>query len=170
MDNNYLKTYELEKKLSRMMLIRRIVLGVISVFFIVLGIVYHNLFMDSKEVTIFGEGIFQYDSVTYNFDLLHGVTSGIIGSVIAIVFFLVDMLCVRYACTMSNGNYITVYRGYNSVVYVNGEEADRLRIFSFNNVIEAFLDNGVRITVSFSRRNTVIAHISYSDGSPSEYI
>ena len=59
-------TEKLEKRLSKNILIRRLIIASLCVAFIVIGIVFSSLREASKEVTVHGEGIFSYETVTYN--------------------------------------------------------------------------------------------------------
>ena len=114
------------------------------------------------------DGIFAWESVRYNENYVIGMIIGFVGGAMAIVFLLTDMIFCRFDSTEANGHYITAYRGMTkNIVYVNGEEKDRVGMFSFTYVLETKLPDGVKISVTFARGAFLLAHITFSDNNPS---
>ncbi len=161
--NNKEKLNQLEIKLHKIITKRRIIEGVLSLVFTILWVTCYFLRENSKVVTTIGE-IFTYRQVTYNNNYIIGVVIGLMFGMLALVLFLTDLIMCRFASTEANGHYITVYRGLiYSILYINGEEVGRLGGFIWNNVIEATLPDGVKVTTSIQRAFFCLAHISYSD-------
>ena len=116
----------------------------------------------------FMDGIFAWESVRYNENYVIGMIIGFVGGAMAIVFLLTDMIFCRFDSTEANGHYITAYRGMTkNIVYVNGEEKDRVGMFSITYVLETKLPDGVKISVTFARGAFLLAHITFSDNNPS---
>jgi hypothetical protein len=55
-------------------------------------------------------------------------------------------------------------------VYVDGQEKGRIGPFSHTHVVETWLPNRIRVTVSFSRVFSYIAHVSFSDDTASREV
>lgn len=161
-------TNQLEKKLSKTQIIRRVIEAIIYIVFLVLGIVCYILREESKKVIIHDEAIFTWKEVIYNNNYIAGIVVGLFVSFFFFIFFIMDLLAGRFATTNANGHFITVYKGMTSCfVYINGEKKGKLGFFCFNCVVETKLPDGVKVVVSFSRSIFTIAHISYSDNNPS---
>ena len=160
-------TEKLEKRLSKNILIRRLIIASLCVAFIAIGIVFSSLREASKEVTVHGEGIFSYETVTYDNGYAVGIVVGFLTATMLGCILFTDLAFCRFRTTEANGHYITVHRGMNKCeVYVNGELKDMIGIFSFTNVIDTMLPDGTKLAVAFSRGAFMIAHISYSDNNP----
>ena len=56
------------------------------------------------------------------------------------------------------------------IVYVDGQEKGRIGPFSHSHVVETWLPNRIRVTVSFSRVFSYIAHVSFSDDTASREV
>ena len=162
------KQEELEHTLSKMNLIRRLIEGGALILFSAIAILFYALREASKEVKIIGSGFFTYESVIYNEDYLIGIIIGVIGLSFAVAFLISDLLLCRYSTAHVGSNDITVYRGMTKcVVYINGEEKAKLGLFSLSSVVEIKLDDGIKLIVSFVRGIFTIAHLSFSDNTPS---
>lgn len=169
---NFEKKELLENTLRKQIIRKRIIQAVVFIGFLSIGILFWALREASKEVIIHGEefldGVFAWKSVQYNENYIIGMIIGFVGGAMAVVFLLTDMIFCRFDSTEANGNYITVYRGMiENVVYVNGEEKDRVGMFSFTYVLETKLPDGVKIGVTFCRGAFLLAHITFSDNNPS---
>jgi len=133
-----------------------------------MGIVFSSVREATKEVVVHGEGIFSYEIVTYNDYYIIGVLIGFLTATVMGCFLFSDFMFCRFQTTGANTHYITVYRGMNKCsVYVNGEEKGNIGIFSYTNVVDTTLPNGTKISVAFNRSVFFIAHISFSDHTPS---
>ena len=157
---------QFEKHLSRKMLKRRLIEGAFVLVFLALSIVCYHLREASKEV-IYHEGFYfipGWDEVNYNDSYIPFIVLGLIVATMAGSFLLADLISCRFATVQKDLYRITVYRGmlHNSV-YVDGVEKGRMEPFSFSHVVEVWLANRIRVTVSFSRTVWYIAHISFSD-------
>lgn len=162
----------LEKELRKQITKRRIIQALVFLGFLAIGILFWALREASKEVIVHGEefldGIFAWESVKYNENYVVGMIIGFVGASMAMVFLLTDMIFCRFDTAEANGHYITAYRGMTkNVVYVNGEEKERMGIFSFAHVLETKLPDGVKISVTFCRGAFLLAHITFSDNNPS---
>ena len=169
---NLEKKEQLENDLRRQRAKTRIIQALVFFGFLAIGIVFWALREASKEVIVHGEefldGIFAWDTVEYNENYVIGMIIGFVGCAMAIVFLLTDMIFCRFDSTEANGHYITAYRGMTkNIVYVNGEEKDRVGMFSFTYVLETKLPDGVKISVTFARGAFLLAHITLSDNNPS---
>ena len=169
---NFEKKELLEKELRKQQIKTRIIQVLVFLGFLAIGIVFWALREASKEVIVHGEefmdGIFAWESVRYNENYVIGMIIGFVGGAMAIVFLLTDMIFCRFDSTEANGHYITAYRGITkNIVYVNGEEKDRVGMFSFTYVLETKLPDGVKISVTFARGAFLLAHITFSDNNPS---
>lgn len=161
-------TEKLEKRLSKNILIRRLIIALLCFVFFVIGIVFSSLREASKEVIVHGEGIFSYETVTYDNGYAVGIIIGFLAATILGCILFTDLAFCRFRTTEANGYYVTVHRGMNRCeVYVNGELKDMIGMFSFTSVIDTRLPDGTKLTVSFSRGAFMIAHVSFSDNNPS---
>ena len=169
---NIEKKEQLENDLRKQRTKTRIIQALVFLAFLAIGIVTWALREASKEVIVHGEefldGIFSWESVKYNENYVIGMIIGFVGASMAAVIFLTDLIFCRFGTTEANGHYITAHRGMtNNIVYVNGEEKDRVGMFSFTYVLETKLPDGVKISVTFCRGAFLLAHISFSDNNPS---
>ena len=169
---NLEKKEQLENDLRRQRAKIRIIQALVFFGFLAIGIVFWALREASKEVIVHGEefldGIFAWDTVEYNENYVIGMVIGFVGASMTAVFLLTDMIFCRFDSTEANGHYITAYRGMTkNIVYVNGEEKDRVGMFSFTYVLETKLPDGVKISVTFARGAFLLAHITFSDNNPS---
>ena len=162
----------LEKELRKQITKRRIIQALVFLGFLAIGILFWALREASKEVIVHGEefldGIFAWESVKYNENYVVGMIIGFVGASMAMVFLLTDMIFCRFDSTEANGHQITAYRGMTkNIVYVNGEEKDRVGMVSFTYVLETKLPDGVKISVTCARGAFLLAHITFSDNNPS---
>lgn len=140
---------ELEKKLSKNMLTRRLIGCIIAIVFIVLAVVFHRLWKNDST---------NASCVAWSMTL----------AIMSPFFPLFDFLFCRYKTIEKEGKYITVYRGMvYCIVYVSGREIRRIPRNGYINYIEAWITAEVRATVCFTRAIGYLAHISFSDHSES---
>ena len=162
----------LEKELKKHLTQKHIIQALVFCGFLAIGILFLALREASKEVIVHGgdflNGVFAWETVEYNENYVVGMIIGFVGASMAMVFLLTDMIFCRFDTAEANGHYITVYRGMaKNVVYVNGEEKDSVGMFSFTYVLETKLPDGVKICVTFARGAFLLAHITFSDNTPS---
>lgn len=161
---------EFEKQLSQKIFKRRIIEGTISILLLVIGLVFLGLREASKEVIIHDGYLIipAWEEINYNNAYLLPALVCILGAVWIGCFLLADLLCCRYRTVQKDLHHITIYRGMlHSLVYVNGTKKGQLEPFSGSQVVEVWLPNRIRITVSFNRTLFHLAHISFSDNTTS---
>lgn len=159
---------KLEKELSRYLLKRRIISAILFGIFLIIGIAFSIMREVTKEVVVYGEGFFSYETVTYNEYYIIGILIGFLTATVIGCILFSDLMFCRFRTTEANTHYITVYKGMNKCsVYINGEEKDNIGMLSFTNVVDTKLPDGTKISVAFSRSAFMIAHISFSDNNPS---
>ena len=155
---------ELEDSLRKKLRIRRIILGMFALIFLVLCIVFSYLYEASREVIVHDYGVFTRDEVVYDNSYIPLMVVGIMGTLAMLVLLVSDFLSSRFETIEVNGYYITVYRGaVGNYVYVDGEEKGRLEM-SYANHIEIALPDDTGVNFSFGRSMLEWCHISFSDG------
>lgn len=156
-----MKHMELENELKTRIKNRRIVEAVLGVVFLVIGITCNVLREESRVVETIGDGIFTYQSVTYNNDFLWGNMIGIMGFIPSVLFLFADILCSTVVTFKVDCDFITFYRGLvHTKLYVNGEEKGRM---AYGYYFEAPLSDGTKVTVM---RGKGSAHCVFSNGHP----
>jgi len=159
---------ELEKRLKKKIRLRRSVETAVLLIFSVIAIVFSSLREASKEITVIDSGFFSYESISYNENYSVGIIFGALAAAIALSILISDLLLLRCVSHDTGIYHITLYRGFSrNTVYVDGEEKGEHGFFSYSPVVEAKLDNGTKITVSFLHGVFFVAHISFSDNTPS---
>lgn len=167
-------TFELETRLRRIMRVRRIILGCATVLLSVLFVASWWLWEASEVVTqdpIIYDGIVVHPGfkhVTHEDSYITSLIIGLLGACGAGTFLLSDFLFCRFQTVTKDGQDVTVHRGmlYN-IVYVEGQEQGRLGPFMFTSVVEVWLPDKTRVTVSFGRTIWYMAHVSFSDNTAS---
>ncbi|MBQ7389938.1 MAG: hypothetical protein IJW02_02380 [Clostridia bacterium] len=158
----------LEKRLRKHILVRRLITLAVFIALLAIGIVFGSLREATKEVVVHGEGIFSYETVSYNNDYAVGIVIGILGATMTGCILLSDLILSRFATTEANGHYLTVSKGMiKCEVYVDGELAGTIGVSSFTNVVDTRLPDGTKAAVAFSKGALTIAHVSFSDNNPS---
>ncbi len=154
----------LEDILRKKLLRRRIILGVLTLVFFILGVVCSSLRETTREVIVHDYGFFTRDEIVYNNVYVPFIVIGFMGMLAAAVSLLTDFLSCRFETIEVNGYHVTVYRGaIGNYVYVDGGEKDRLET-SYRNHIEITLPDGTTVNFSFGRSMLEWCHISFSDG------
>ena len=162
------RVISLEKTLSHYLLKRRIITAILFAAFLIIGIAFSTIREATKEVVVHGEGVFTFESVTYNEYCIIGILIGFLAATVIGCILFCDLLFCRFQTAEVNSHYITVYKGMNKCsVYVNGDEKGNVGMFSLSNVVDTKLPDGTKICVAFSRSAFMIAHISFSDSTPS---
>ena len=163
-------TWELEEKLTKTIRTRRIILGGAAVLLFALFVASWALWDASEVVTqdpIIFDGIVVHPGfkhVTHEDGYITPLIIGLIGACSAGSFLLSDFLFCRFQTVTKDGQDVTVYRGMlHNIVYVDGKEQGRIGPIMLTNVVEVWLPDGTRATVSFSRTWLYMAHVSFSD-------
>ncbi len=144
---------ELEQKLRRQIQKNRIIWAVVTLAGLIITIVFTILRENSRQVEIIGPPDFflSYKKVTYNNNFAFGILSGVLIGMYGLAL-LAGSLFNRFETTSAGQDTITVYRGMlHSILYINGEERDRIAPFSYKYFMEAPLSNGSTVTVALSR-------------------
>lgn len=158
---------EFEASLSKMTSKRRRTIGLISLGFLALFILFMILREVNKEVIVHdGYGFLpSWEEVRYDPTYIPLCVFSFMGSFLAGLFLLCDLLFCKHITFEHAPHFITVYCGMlHNTVYVDGKEADKLGPATYRNVVEVKLPSGVKAIVSFGRYH---GRISYSDDAPS---
>lgn len=161
---------EFEKQLSKKDTKRRLIEGGLTLFFFVLFIVFYSLREATKEVIIHEGYLFfpSWEETNYNNVYVPFIVLGALGGVGSGCFLLSDLIFCRYETVEKDLHCITIHRAMlYSIVYIDGKEVDRLGPVFVSHVVETRLPNNIRVTISFSRAVWYLAHISFSDDTPS---
>jgi len=149
---------------------RRLIQGALVLGFFMLFIVFYTIRESSKEVIIHEGYLFipSWEEVNYNNIYAPFIVLGLLGAMGSGCFLLSDCLFCRHKTVEKDSHFITIHRTMlHNIVYINGKEVDRLGPFFISHVVETKLSNHVKVTVSFSRSVWYLAHISFSDDTPS---
>ncbi len=153
----------LEDALRRKLLRRRIILGVLTLVFFILGVVCSSLREATREVIVHDYGFFTRDEIVYNNAYVPFIVIGFMGAFTTFILCVTDLLSCRYETIEVNGYYLTVYRGaIGNYVYVDGEEKDSL--IMYGHYIEISLPDRTVVNLAFARSMLEWCHISFSDG------
>ena len=161
---------EFEKQLSKADRKRRSIEGALALGFLALFIASWSFREATKEIIIHEGYLFipSWEEVNYDPVYLPFIIVGLLGGMFSGCFLLSDCLFCRYKTVEKDSNYKTIHRALNyNFVYINGTEVERIGPFSFSHVAETKLPNHVKVTICFSRAVWYLAHISFSDDTPS---
>lgn len=161
---------EFEKQLSKTDMKRRLIEGSLTLGFFVLFIISWAFRETTKEVIVHEGYLFipSWEEVNYNPVCLPFILLGALGAMASGCFLLSDCLFCKFATVEKDSHYITIHRTLLcNIVYINGKEVDRLGPFFITHVVETRLPGNVKVTVSFSRTVWCLAHVSFSDDTPS---
>lgn len=165
---------DFERELSAKIRNRRLVTGCLALTFLALLILCLILRETTKEVIVHEYGysiIPSWTEVNYNNAYIFPIVLGLMGATLSGIFLTVDFFMCGYRTIHKDGHDITVCRGMtHNTVYVDGQEKGRLGPFDMSHVVEVWLPNRVRVTVSFSRVIWYLAHISFSDDTASREV
>lgn len=141
---------ELELYLYRHIRKRRIIYGIICVLLLVLSIIFSVLRETTKVVHELEFGNYVIHSyTTYNNTLTCFTAVGWILWVNFVIFFIMDLIFIKYKTVEVNGDYITLYRGYRTRLYINGDMRDELYFNDFT--LEGTLSDGSKVHVALSK-------------------
>ena len=164
---------DLERSLSNRIITRRLITGCLALVFLALFILFFFLREASRTVIVHGTGfsMISWTEVKYEDSYIPFIIISLIGGVISIIFLIVDLIMCGHKTIRKDQHCITLYRGIShNAVYVDGQEKGRMGPFSHSNVVEVWLPNRVRVTVSFSRSIWYMAHVSFSDDTASREV
>ena len=165
---------DFERELSAKIGTRRLIIGCLALTFLALFILCLILREASKEVITHHYGIAFLPARTeirYNEAYMIPIVLGLLGTVLACIFLITDFAMCGYRTVHKDSHDITIYRGMNhNAVYVDGQEKGRIGPFEMSHVVEVWLPNRVRVTVSFSRAVWYMAHVSFSDDTASREV
>lgn len=161
---------EFEKQLSKADMKRRLIEGSLTLGFFIIFIISWSFREATKEVIVHQGYLFipSWEEVNYDPIYLPFILLGVLGAMGSGCFLLSDCLFCKFAAVEKDSHYITLHRTLlHNVVYIDGKEVDRLGPFFISHVVETKLPGNVKVTVSFSRTVWFLAHISFSDDTPS---
>ena len=165
---------DFERELSAKIRTRRLITGCFTLVFLALLILCLILRESTKELITHYSGISLLPprtEVRYNEAYLIPIILGLLGGLIAGIFLVTDFAMCGYRTIHKDGHDITVCRSINhNYVYVDGQEKGRIGPFDMSHVVEVWLPNRVRVTVSFSRAVWYMAHVSFSDDTASREV
>lgn len=164
---------DFERELSAKIRTRRLITGCLALIFLALFILFASLRESTKEVVVHEAGFIipSWTEINYNNGYLFPIAVGIMGAVFSGIFLIMDFAMCGFRTIRKDGHDITIYRGMNrSIVYVDGQEKGRIGPFDMSHVVEVWLPNRVRVTVSFSRAIWYMAHVSFSDDTASREV
>ena len=165
---------DFERDLATKIRIRRLITSCLALTFLAMLILCVILWETTKEVIVHNAGyslLPLWTEVKHNNAYIFPIILMLLGTIVSGIILVVDLLMGGYRTIHKDQHYITLYRGlrYN-MVYVDGEEKGRKPHFRTSNVIEVWLPNKVRVTVSFSRATWYMAHVSFSDDTASREV
>lgn len=164
---------DFERDLSNKIITRRLITGCLTLVFLALFILFFFLREASRTVTVHGTGfsMLSWTEIRYEDSYIPFIVIGLIGALVSGIFLLVDLMMCGYKTVRKDQHCITIFRGMShSIVYVDGREQGRTGPFRHSNVVEVWLPNRVRVTVSFSRAIWYMAHVSFSDDTASREV
>ena len=165
---------DFERELSAKIGTRRLIIGCLALTFFALFILCMILREASKEVITLNYGLSFLPTRTeirYNEAYVIPIVLGLLGTALAGSFLIADFSLCGYRTLHKDGHDITIFRGmtHNSV-YIDGQERGRIGPLDMSHVVEVWLPNRVRVTVSFSRAVWYMAHVSFSDDTASREV
>lgn len=165
---------DFERALSKKINIRRLIESCLALIFLALFILFLILRESTKEVIVHEYGFPitpSWTEANYCNAYILPIVLGLIGLMMSVIFLIVDLTMCGYKTVRKDLYCITIYRGmWRNLVYVDGKEQGRLEPFAHSNVVEVWLPNRIRVTVSFSRAIWYMAHVSFSDDTASREI
>lgn len=164
---------DFERELSQKIRIRRLIIGCLALVFFTMFITCWILMEATKEIIVYGgpAPIPTWERMDYNEAYIIPIVAGMIGAIYCGIMLLVDFMMCGHRTVRKDLHCITLYRGImHNIVYVDGQEKGRMEPFSHTNVVEVWLPNRIRVTVSFSRSMLYMAHVSFSDDTASREV
>lgn len=158
---------DFERELSAKIRTRRLVTGCLALTCLAVFILFFILRESTKEVIVHEYGysiIPSWTEVRYNNAYIPLIVLGLLGAMLSGSFLIMDFALCGYRTVHKDPYCVTIYRGMvHNAVYVDGQEKGHIGPFSHANVVEFWLPNQVRVTVSFSRVTWYMARVYFSD-------
>lgn len=164
---------DFERELSKKIRVRRLTACIVCLLFFTLFIASWIMLEATKETIVHGgpAPIPAWTSQHYNGAYIIPIVLGLIGAMMSGIFLIMDFAMCGHRTVHKDLHCITLYRGMcSNIVYVDGQEKGRIAPFSHTNVVEVWLPNRIRATVSFSRSMMYMAHVSFSDDTASREV
>ena len=164
---------DFERELSTKIRTRRLITGCLALTFLALFILCLILRESTKTVTVHTASFIlpSWTEVRYNNAYMIPIVLGLLGTMFAGICLIADFSFCGYRTLHKDGHDITICRALtHNAVYVDGQEKERMGPFAHSNVVEVWLPNRVRVTVSFSRTVWYMAHVSFSDDTASREV
>lgn len=165
---------DFERDLATKIRIRRLITSCLTLTFLAMLLLCVILWETTKEVIVHNSAysiLPPWTEVKYDHSYIFPSIMMLLGTVLSATFLIVDFLLCGYRTIHKDQHCITIYRGLQcNIVYVDGEEKGRKGPWHTSNVIEVWLPNGIRVTVSFSRATWYMAHVSFSDDTASREV
>ena len=164
---------DFERELSAKIRTRRVITGCVALIFLAMFILFLSLRESTKEVIVHSAGFIipSWTEVRYNDAYIFPIVLGLIVAMMSGIFLIMDFAMCGYRTIHKDPHCITLYRGMScNIVYVDGQEKGRMGPFAVSNVVEVWLPNRIRVTVSFSRAIWYMAHVSFSDDTASREV
>ena len=156
---------ELERKLTKRIRKRRLIEMLIFVISLVMSVVFIIAWETTKKKVRIEGFIIEYTYYEYKGIWVPFIVLFVIIYWISLVCLILDFVLIRYKSLEKDGYHITIYRGMlASSMYFDGNKVDEI---TFSQVMEAYLPNGKRVTASIYRGVFSLAHVSFSDSTPS---
>lgn len=164
---------DFERELSAKTRTRRVITGCVVLIFLAMFILFLSLRESTKEVIVHNASFIlpSWTEVRYNNAYMIPIVLGLIGGLFSGIFLITDFAMCGYRTVHKDGHDITICRTMtHNAVYIDGQEKGRMGPFTHSNVVEVWLPNRVRVTVSFSRAMWYMAHVSFSDDTASREV
>lgn len=155
----------LEKGLGKRIRNRRLIEAGIFLASLFLSVAFMFIREATKKEVKVDSFILEHTYYEYNNVWVPFIVLFVIIYWIALVALIVDFIFIRYRSIEKSGYHITIYRGMlASSMYFNGNKVAEI---TFGQVLEAYLPNEIKVTASIYRGAFTLAHISFSDNTPS---
>lgn len=167
-----MKQSEFEKRLSKKIFARRVMMCVMTFSLLTIGILGVHLLEATKEVILHQhQFIPTWEEVKYNYDYLYYIVFGFFGSAMSGLLLLIDFLCCGFRVFQAGSEIVTIYRGLVfKNVYIDGVQRGRRGPLAFLQAVECQLKDGTRLTIIFNRGLKYYAYVAFSDDTESMYI
>ena len=165
---------DFERALSAKIRTRRLITGCLALTFFAMFILCLILRDATKEIVTHHYGLSflpGHTEIRYNNAYLIPIILGMLGALLAGIHLVTDFCFCGHRTIHKDGHDITICRALtHNAVYIDGQEKGRMGPFTHSNVVEVWLPNRVRVTVSFSQTIWYMAHVSFSDDTASREV
>lgn len=164
---------DFENELNKTITTRRLISGCLTLVFLTLSILFFCLREASRTVVVHGSSfsLVSWTEVTYEDSYIPLIIISFMVCILSCIVLIVDLMACGFRTIRKDQHCITLYRGLcNNIVYIDGQEKGRITPFSRTHVVEIWLLNQTRVTVSFARALSYLAHVSFSDDTASREV